>query len=57
MSFSPMYEKNHSGDHLFSERLDNGDLFKRRYAFYSKAEALKAFKAEFKAANSKGTTL
>ena len=43
-----IYEKNYSGDHLFSSRLSNGDLFKRRYAFYSKSEALKAFKQELK---------
>jgi hypothetical protein len=46
-------ERNHSGDFLMSARLSNGDLFKRRYCFHKQAEAVSAFKAEYKAENDK----
>lgn len=41
-------ERNYSGDYLISARLNNGDLFKRRYCFYTKREALQSFKQEFR---------
>jgi hypothetical protein len=46
-------ERNHSGDFLLSARLANGDMFKRRYGFHKKSEAVLAFKAEYKAENDK----
>jgi hypothetical protein len=35
------------------KRLPNGDIFKRKYQFYSKTEALREFKAEYSEAYKK----
>lgn len=53
-SSDPSCEKTKDGYYLISDRLDNGDLFKRKYQGYSKKDCISKFKKEYKEANSKG---